>query len=260
MADFARWVTACESALPWKPGVFIAAYRANIDAGNSAAVEGSAVASAILALLEATPSGEFVGSLSQLLDELEAVAGEKAVKAKTWPTSPRALSGSLERCLPNLRRAGVAIEDLGKSGPTRARQIHIFRPTNGEKDAPDAPDAPPAAKINGFNPGASPEHCKPVEEDAPPDAPAKNYQKSAFFDRPELLERPEHLSGAFSDKKTINSALPQQSPLKSTEITSKQPEIRPIQPVGSNGLFSVPKTPDSDPVVVISNDGEGITL
>ncbi len=50
MADFARWVTAAEPALGWPDGAFMAAYDANREAVGDAAIDGNAVATAILYL------------------------------------------------------------------------------------------------------------------------------------------------------------------------------------------------------------------
>jgi|GEM_PF-2235521 len=258
-ADFTRWITACEPALPWEPGSFMEAYQANISAGNSAAVEGSQVATAIIALLGRTPTHEWSGSHSELLDNLDAVIDTKTAASKTWPRSARALSGCVERCRPNLRRFGITIIDMGSDSVTR-RRILFISATKGEKHPSDASDASEPAKTNGFVPEGSPKDVQPPKGDASGDASVKNHQKSGFFDASEASEGTEASFPSFPGKKTINSALPQQSPLKSTGNVSKQPEIRPIQPVGSNGLFSASKTPDSDPVVVISNDGEGMTL
>src|SRR5262249_54050728 len=39
MADFAAWVTACEPALGWPPGSFLAAYRGNVADANELALD-----------------------------------------------------------------------------------------------------------------------------------------------------------------------------------------------------------------------------
>ncbi|MGH7056415.1 MAG: hypothetical protein ACREFZ_00845 [Acetobacteraceae bacterium] len=51
MADFALWATACEGALPWPAGTFLAAYGANRRGAVLETVEADAVGAAVLALV-----------------------------------------------------------------------------------------------------------------------------------------------------------------------------------------------------------------
>lgn len=112
MADFAKWIVACEPALPWAPGAFMSAYLDNRAAGNIAAIEASPVATAIGELAQRHRIIPWQGSYTDLLQALAQIAGEKAIKAKGWPSSARGLSGAIERCRPNLRAIGITIEDL----------------------------------------------------------------------------------------------------------------------------------------------------
>jgi len=125
MADFARWIVACEPALPWAPGAFMAAYSANRAAGNAAALEASAIATSIMALM--ANRADWQGSYSDLLDELEPLAGEKATRAKNWPANARGLSGAIDRCLPNLRSAGVTIVETGRDPVNRRKTCQITK-------------------------------------------------------------------------------------------------------------------------------------
>jgi hypothetical protein len=131
MADFAKWVIACEPAL-WKEGDFLRAYRANILSAVESVLEASLVAGAVRSLMaalakdaatkakDAAPTWE--GTSSDLLTRLTGVVDEKTSKSKEWPGSPRALSGRLRRAAAFLRRVGINIVfDRG----ARARQITI---------------------------------------------------------------------------------------------------------------------------------------
>jgi len=48
MSDFCRWVTACEPALPWEPGLFMATYTRKLDDANRDLAETDSTASAII--------------------------------------------------------------------------------------------------------------------------------------------------------------------------------------------------------------------
>ncbi len=111
MADFAKWVIACEPALPWAAGSFIDAYMNNRASANDSALEASSIGAPILKLVE--ERGGFEGLMRELLGALEAtLAKDRNGSAKTpadWPKSSRALSGEVRRIAPNLRAAGVDV-------------------------------------------------------------------------------------------------------------------------------------------------------
>jgi hypothetical protein len=108
MADFAQWVVAGEEALGLKRGAFLEAYRANRELGNQLALESSAVAMALTVMLKRC-KGSFKGTATELYDE---VSIGQDTRAKGWPKTPRVLSGMLARLAPNLRAAGVAIDQI----------------------------------------------------------------------------------------------------------------------------------------------------
>ena len=90
MADFALWATACETAI-WPAGTFWAAYCDNRDEAVENVIEADPIAAAVRAvMLERTV---WTGTATDLLGALAEVAGERVAKSKTWPNSPRALSG-----------------------------------------------------------------------------------------------------------------------------------------------------------------------
>jgi hypothetical protein len=120
MADFALWVTACEEAL-WSPGTFGRAYGANRAEMDRTVIEANAVATAVQSLMMRRASWD--GTAGTLLSALAEIAGESASKAKTWPNTPRALSGRLRRAAPNLRRVGINV--IFGDRQTRERPIRI---------------------------------------------------------------------------------------------------------------------------------------
>ena len=127
MADFALWATACETAL-WPAGTFWSAYCGNRDEAVENVIEGDPVAAAVRAMMmertERTERTDWTGTATDLLGALAEAAGERIAKAKTWPNSPRALSGRLRRAATFLRKIGIEI-DYTKEGRARTRVIHI---------------------------------------------------------------------------------------------------------------------------------------
>ena len=96
---------------------------------------------------------EWTGTASDLLDALGKMAGERVVKSKTWPDSPRALSGRLRRAATFLRKTGVEI-GFEREGRARTRMIRIAVASpalDGEGAEPSAPSAPSAA-LSASNP------------------------------------------------------------------------------------------------------------
>ena len=66
----------------------------------------------------------WTGIASDLLGALAEVVGERITKSKTWPDSPRALSGRLRRAATFLRKIGIDIA-FTKEGRARTRTITI---------------------------------------------------------------------------------------------------------------------------------------
>jgi hypothetical protein len=110
MADFARWAVACEPALGLPAGAFLAAYEGNRAAANTTALESSLVVKPLLRLAD---EGDWEGPAGELLARLADRAPEADARGKSWPKTPKALSGVLRRLAPNLRHAGVGVEFTG---------------------------------------------------------------------------------------------------------------------------------------------------
>jgi hypothetical protein len=138
LADFALWVTACETAL-WPAGTFGAAYCGNRDEAVEGVVDADPVAAAVRALM-ATRT-EWTGTASELLGALAEMAGDRIAKSKTWPESPRALAGRLRRAATFLRKIGI---DIGFEREGRAR-TRIIRITTGPTPAPESGGVRPSA-------------------------------------------------------------------------------------------------------------------
>ena len=123
MADFAKWVVACESAI-FEAGAFMRAYTGNRADAIESVIDANPVASAIRELMEKRAS--WAGTATELLTELEGTAGGAVTKGKgrEWPTSGRSLGRRLNRLSSALRPVGIEI-DREREG--RARGIVISR-------------------------------------------------------------------------------------------------------------------------------------
>jgi hypothetical protein len=138
MADFAKWVTACEEALPWPAGGFLEAYAGNRAEAVEAALETDPLAAAVKSLLEEQPAWE--GTASELLSALEPHAPEQARRGRSWPASARSLGNRLRRSATFLRQAGVDLTFFreAKSG----RRLIKLAAKNGDQTAQDPEPAP----------------------------------------------------------------------------------------------------------------------
>ena len=122
MADFARWATACETAV-WSPGTFMAAYTGNRAQTVNSVIEADPVASTLHAWM--ADRAEWSGTAADLLTRLCAQASDAVRHGKTWPSTPRALSGRLRRAATFLRTVGIHIDFDWRVGRSRTRLIVI---------------------------------------------------------------------------------------------------------------------------------------
>lgn len=138
MADFAAWIVAAEPALPWQPGAFLAAYRANQENANDVTLEASPVAQAVRDFMKGRTS-PWVGTATELLGELETVVTEKTTKQKSWPGSGQTLSNQLRRLAANLEAVGiVSTFDLKIKGRRALKLTRTEREGNEASQASQA--------------------------------------------------------------------------------------------------------------------------
>jgi hypothetical protein len=135
MADFAKWATACETAF-WPAGSFLSAYSANRDNAIITVIDDDPVAAAVRSLMSTRAS--WSGTASGLLAALREVVGDTVVKSKSWPDSPRALSGRLRRAATFLRKVGVEIEFV-REGQARTIQITVLESGGSQPSQPSQP-------------------------------------------------------------------------------------------------------------------------
>lgn len=121
MADFATWIVAAESALPWEPGTFLNAYTQNRALVVEHSLEGDPVAVALRSFMEHRQ--EWEGTPTALLNELTDVTGELVSRGKSWPKAANGLSNRLRRAATFLSASGIEIET--GSGEKKGRKIAI---------------------------------------------------------------------------------------------------------------------------------------
>jgi hypothetical protein len=138
MADFAIWMTACESAL-WKKGTFISAYTGNIDEATKSLIEGDIVSAAVVEFMAGKP--EWTGATKDLLHCLDAQVGERVNKRKEWPTKPEGLAGRLRRLAPSLRRSGLEINRLPREAGLRPIRLAWAEGNGIQPSFPSGPSA-----------------------------------------------------------------------------------------------------------------------
>jgi hypothetical protein len=138
MADFAQWVTACETAL-WPAGTFLAAYKQNRKIGIAQLLDTDLVADAVRDLMRRVR--EWRGTASELLEVLTDIVGERAASSRAWPRAPQELSKRLMRASTFIRSTGIGVSQ-DRVGKDRTRIIRILVLTE-EPSRPAADVLPP---------------------------------------------------------------------------------------------------------------------
>jgi putative DNA primase/helicase len=87
MADFALGVVASEPALGLKDGEFMKAYERNQEEATGLALSASPLFEPLKAFIGAK-SGNFDGTATELLNQLNLTVDEKTSKARGWPKAP----------------------------------------------------------------------------------------------------------------------------------------------------------------------------
>jgi len=147
MADFAKWVAACEPAL-WERGTFLAAYDQNRSDAHEITLDADPVGHAIVEMM--TTHEKWSGTASELLTALEWTAGEKAREQQNWPKASHILSRRISRIEGVLADTGILV-DTSRAGHQMTRTITItkradaadaiFTSDSKNADAADAADA-----------------------------------------------------------------------------------------------------------------------
>ncbi len=169
MADFASWVMAAESALPWSAGAFLDTFQRSRKDAIAVALEGDAVAVAISKLTELQNTWQ--GTATQLLEQLDLLVADSTRKSRVWPKSPNSLSKRILRVQPFMRAGGVTVEHSRVPGSGR-RLITISRDsktivTSVTPVTVDSPSQRVAPRFNQIAPVTVAPEISPAEDSAP---------------------------------------------------------------------------------------------
>jgi hypothetical protein len=151
----------------WPAGTFWQAYCDNRDEAVEGVIDADPIATAVRTLMAMRTV--WTGTASDLLGALTEVASERIAKSKTWPDSPRALSGRLRRGATSLRKVGIEI-GFEREGRARTRIIHI---TTTNVPAPEYAEVRPSA------PSSS---SAPMEKSNPANVLAASPSRTADMD------------------------------------------------------------------------------
>lgn len=110
MADFAKWIVAGESALPWSPGTFMREYTQTRQQAAEAAVANDTVAQTLLRMIQGQKYKTWEGTAEALLLELDRwVPFDRRDLGNHWPRTPASLGRWLRRAEPSLLAVGVTL-------------------------------------------------------------------------------------------------------------------------------------------------------
>lgn len=210
MADFAVWISACEPALSWGPGSFLALYTREKGRMAEASLESDPFAVAIQKKLTGEASHQWEGTLTALLLELGAEAGEEARKSKGWPKDATRASDRLRRLAPALRSVGVEFE---KSPSHKEGRIYHFSLSSSESSkkkeeraspaSPASPTAlPEAQRGDAINPPSVPSLTS-----VPPELPQGTLETPKGDTQEERASPPRPLLPKAGDAVTLGDAV-----------------------------------------------------
>lgn len=116
MMGFSRWLAAMERAYDEPIGVYQDLYQHAIREAQLDAVMDNPVGEAVLDLLARDPKGIWVGTPTELLNDLEKIADRRVLRTRDWPSNPIALSKRLQTLQVALNAQGVSVQtSRGKS-------------------------------------------------------------------------------------------------------------------------------------------------
>ena len=110
LADFAKWMTACEPGLGWDPGTFVAAYENNRRNVSEGSFDADIVAVAIHRFIMRDNSEGWTGTATELLDKLNFDASDQIKRSIAWPKTAQGLGNRFDRIAPLLRGKGFVVE------------------------------------------------------------------------------------------------------------------------------------------------------
>ena len=130
MIEFSKWLAAMEMVNGVPPGVYQAAYSETIDQGQRESLLTNPLAAAVLDFAESAVDGNWSGTPSELLTELNARAAREIQRSHGWPLNAISLSKKLVPLQTALRSQGIRL-DLHR-GKQRTITIEKERQEHGK--------------------------------------------------------------------------------------------------------------------------------
>jgi hypothetical protein len=124
MADFATWIAACEPALGWCAGTFIATYNRNREEASEVTLEDSILVPLLQSLVL---NQQWLGTATELLSRLSQETQNGESFQREWPRTPASLSAQLRRLEPNLKMAGIDLHFEKTAGSNSRKVVRIAR-------------------------------------------------------------------------------------------------------------------------------------
>lgn len=110
MADFAKWITACEPGLGWDQGSTLEAYDDNRRDVAQNTFEADPVAVALADIARSSGRDGWHGTATELLERLNDTASEIARRSRAWPATAQGIGNRIDRVAPLLRSRGIHVE------------------------------------------------------------------------------------------------------------------------------------------------------
>jgi hypothetical protein len=110
MLDFCRWLAAMEKVYGSPEGVYQMEYSNVLNQGQLDSLQSCLLASEVLDFAETLPPTGWVGTPSELLEDLNAVVGRNTQRSRDWPQNPIALSKRLLPLQTGLLTQGISVK------------------------------------------------------------------------------------------------------------------------------------------------------
>jgi len=124
LSDFCIWVAACEPALPWDKGEFLALYTKEEDNSLLQSIEDDPIAEAVYLIAR---DGGFYGNTTSLLQKMHDKMDNLGYVTSTagWPKTPQGLGVKLQRVATALRLRGVLIQKERRGDSRVIRILYV---------------------------------------------------------------------------------------------------------------------------------------
>ena len=144
MADFAKWVIAAESALPWEKGAFMKAYKENRAQTSKINLNyRNPLIETVCKMMSVEK--HFIGTASDLMTKFKEHVGKDEFESRRWPKNPQALSRYLKKFTSALKKVGIEYISAGRTSKERFVEIRYLQAESKENDK--SMDSQPAPQI-----------------------------------------------------------------------------------------------------------------